>query len=134
MLEIFTKKKSLAERRKALRAKIKHIEENTKWPNKRKAAKVSRYRRDLEELGRLLYARIPLTGLDVTGYTIVNDDGERINVHNLGGYVLGGPDSNESFLKAELATRPVYRNGVRFLEPIPSGEELDPGDYEEIDD
>lgn len=73
-------------------------------------------------------------GGDMTATTIVDEKGERKSIHELGKYILGGPNSEKEFLKADLATKPIYRNGVRFEEKIKPGIVIDdPGDYEEIE-
>lgn len=65
--------------RKSLRKKIRDIERNTKWPNKRKAARVSRYRARYETLGFEMVSLIPFGGQDLTGVTkYLNDNGEPI--------------------------------------------------------
>lgn len=46
---------------------------------------------------------------------------------------LEQPDSAVEYRRADLATKPVYRNGIRFEENITPGVEVDPGDYKEIE-
>jgi hypothetical protein len=125
------KKKSIVQQRKELRTKIGNLERNTKWPNRRKAATLSRYRQRYVDLGVELWQSIPFSGLDLTGAVVVNEEGERVNRYELGGYL--GPNSDESFLKAETATIVIYKDGKRLEQRVPPGEEVDPGDYEEIE-
>jgi hypothetical protein len=133
MLDLF-KKKSLPQKRRGLRNKIKHIERTTTWPNRRLAAKLSRYRQKYADLGIELWESIPSYGLDTTASVILNEDGKQLSIHQLGDYILGGPDSTEGLTAEEHGITYQYRDGTKVFIKTGTGELItNPGDYEEIE-